>query len=330
MIISKTPLRISFCGGGTDLPSFYKNHEYGAVLSTAINKYIYVIVKSHSEIFDEHIRLNYSETERVQSADEIKNPIIRECLRFLSIDDRLFINTIADLPGSSGLGSSSSFCIGLLNALYKYKGDSVSTGRLAEEAAYIELNILKRTMGKQDHYATAYGGMNYFRFYPDETVTIQPIISPRESRFDVLDSLTAFWLNKTRDAADVLKEQDSKHMENAPILTQMRNQANDIKDALCSGDMSVKKFGEFLHSGWMMKKQLAKSISLDWIDELYETALQAGAFGGKIAGAGGGGFLLIVSPPENQSAVRSALSLKGFHGQTFQKDSLGTSVISLS
>ena len=148
MIISKTPLRISFGGGGTDLPSFYKNHDYGAVLSTAINRYIYVIVKSHSDIFDEHIRLNYSEVERVGNFEEIKNPIIRECLRFLKIDDRLFINTIADLPGSSGLGSSSSFCVGLLNALYKFRGDCVSAGRLAEEAAHIELDVLGRTMGK--------------------------------------------------------------------------------------------------------------------------------------------------------------------------------------
>ena len=329
MIISKTPLRISFGGGGTDLPSFYRNHEYGAVLSTAINKYIYVIVKSHSDIFSEHIRLNYSEVELVQDLDEIKNPIIRECLRFLAIDDRLFINTVADLPGSSGLGSSSSFCVGLLNALYKYRGDCVSTGRLAEEAAHIELNILKRTMGKQDHYATAYGGVNYFRFHSDETVTIQPVIPPNEAAFDILNSVTAFWLNKTRDAADVLKEQDHKHSENSPILLQMREQARNLKTLISSGTITVEEFGRILHEGWVMKKRLAASISLSWIDDLYEVALRAGAIGGKVAGAGGGGFLLMVSPPEKRAAVQKALKEKGYQGYNFQKDSLGTSVISL-
>jgi len=330
MIISKTPLRISFGGGGTDLPSFYKNHDYGAVLSTAINRYIYVIVKSHSDIFDEHIRLNYSEVERVGNFEEIKNPIIRECLRFLKIDDRLFINTIADLPGSSGLGSSSSFCVGLLNALYKFRGDCVSAGRLAEEAAHIELDVLGRTMGKQDHYATAYGGVNYFRFYSDETVTIQPVTPPNEATFDILHSVSAFWLNKTRDAAEVLQEQDTKHEKNAPILLEMREQAQTLKSLLCSGDITIEKFGKILHEGWTMKKRLASSITFDWIDQLYECARRAGAIGGKVAGAGGGGFLLMVTKPECRGAVHAALAEQGFCGYRFGKESLGTSVLALS
>ncbi|MEI6033599.1 MAG: GHMP kinase [Verrucomicrobiae bacterium] len=329
MIISKTPLRISLGGGGSDLPSFYKNEEFGAVLSTAINKYIYVIVKSHSEIFDERIRLNYSEVEKVQSTDEIRNPIMRESLKFLEIDDRLFINTIADLPGSSGLGSSSCFCVGLLNALYKYKGEAVSTGRLAEEAAHIEIDVLGRPMGKQDHYSTAYGGVNYYRFYPDETVTVQPVISFKNTLSDVLASVTAYWLNKTRNAEDVLREQNDNHSRNATVLRQMRDQAAEVRDLLSRKEISIAEFGGILHHGWEMKKGLASTISIDWIDELYAVALDAGAAGGKVAGAGGGGFLLIASEPGKEGAVDRAMRDRGFTGYKFQKDSLGTSVISL-
>lgn len=329
MIISKTPLRISLGGGGSDLPSFYKNEEFGAVLSTAINKYIYVIVKSHSEIFDERIRLNYSEVEKVQSTDEIQNPIMRESLKFLEIDDRLFINTIADLPGSSGLGSSSCFCVGLLNALYKYKGEAVSTGRLAEEAAHIEIDILGRPMGKQDHYSTAYGGVNYFRFYADQTVTVQPVISSKNILSDVLESVTAYWLNKTRNAEDVLREQNDNHSRNAPVLRQMRDQAAEVRDLLNRKEISIAEFGRILHHGWEMKKGLASTVSIGWIDELYAEALRAGAAGGKVAGAGGGGFLLIASEPDKEAGVTRAMQNRGFTGYKFQKDSLGTSVISL-
>ena len=177
MIISKTPLRISFAGGGTDLRSFYSKNGFGAVFSTSIDKYIYVIIKSHSELYPEKIRLNYSDTEQVDNIDEIQNPIIRECLKFLNIDEHLYISTVADAPGSSGLGSSSTFCVGLLNALYTYKGDKVNRSKLAEEAAYIEVDVLKRPMGRQDHYAAALGGLNYIRFNADETLTIMPITS---------------------------------------------------------------------------------------------------------------------------------------------------------
>ena len=177
MIISKTPLRISFAGGGTDLPSFYKHNDYGAVLSTGINSYLYVSVKKHTPLYNERIRLNYSESELVNDVKEIKNPIIRECLKFLEIDDAIYISTVADAPPAAGLGSSSTFAVGLLNGLYKYKGITASRGMLAEEAAHIELDILKKPMGKQDHYAAAFGGLNYIRFNSDESVTIKPLIT---------------------------------------------------------------------------------------------------------------------------------------------------------
>jgi D-glycero-alpha-D-manno-heptose-7-phosphate kinase len=329
MIISKTPLRISLGGGGTDLPSFYKNHQYGAVLSTTINKYIYVAVKSHSDIFGEYTRLNYSEVEKVQDHDKIKNPIIRECINFLNIDDRLFINTVADIPGSSGLGSSSSFCVGLLNALYKFKGESVSTGRLAEESAHIEIDILNRPIGKQDHYACAYGGLNYFEFKENETVTVQPIIPSNPKAYDILDSITAYWLKHSRNSADVLNEQNNKHKENAPLLYKMRDQAKEIRDFLSKEDISIRDFGKILRIGWDMKKQLASAISTKWIDDLYETALAAGAEGGKVAGAGGGGFLLVVSDPNKQKNVDRALRSMGYNGYKFQNETLGTRIIAI-
>ena len=175
MIISKTPLRISFAGGGTDLRSYYENNKFGAVLNTSINSYIYVTIKKQTSLFQEKYRLNYSETELVNDLEQINNPIIRECIRFLEINDQLYISTIADAPASTGLGSSSTFCVGLLNTLYKFKGEVVSPGRLAEEAAYIECDILKRPMGKQDHYAAGFGGLNYIRFNDDESTNVKSI-----------------------------------------------------------------------------------------------------------------------------------------------------------
>ena len=175
MIITRTPLRISFAGGGTDIPSFYKKNSYGSILSCAINKYIYVSVKKHSKLYPEKIRLNYSETEQVQSVDKIKNPIIKACLEYLELDDNLYISTVADAPGSSGLGSSSTFCVGLLNALYAYKGKTVNRNKLAEVAANIEIEILKRPIGKQDHYAAAFGSINFFKFYANENISIMPV-----------------------------------------------------------------------------------------------------------------------------------------------------------
>ena len=172
MIISKTPLRISFFGGGTDLPTFYKNSNYGAVVSSSINQYLYVTIKKQNKLFDEY-RLNYSITELVKDIDKVKNPIIRECIKFMNIDDYLYISTIADAPSETGLGSSSSFCVGLLNVLYKFKGISVSIEKLAEEASHIEINKLNLSLGKQDHYIAAYGGLNYIKFFDNEKVEIE-------------------------------------------------------------------------------------------------------------------------------------------------------------
>lgn len=326
MIISRTPLRISFAGGGTDLPSFYKNNEYGAVVSTSINSFIYVTIKKHSELFPEKYRLNYSITEQVDKIDEINNPIIRECIRFLEIDDRLYISTIADCPGSSGLGSSSTFCVGLLNALYKYKGINASAGRLADEAAYIEITMLNRPIGKQDHYAAAFGGLNYIRFEKNETVTIKPITSNLRNIESIFSSLLSFWTGVTRPAESILKEQDDNNKINSEILIEMREQANELSLLIDSDRFSTSKFGELLHKGWILKQTLASKISNSEINKAYSIARDAGSLGGKISGAGGGGFLNLIALKENHLEIIQKLQTIGLVNYKFNIDSNGTQV----
>lgn len=317
MIISKTPLRISFCGGGTDLPSFYENNNYGAVFSTTIDSYIYVSVKSHSELYPERIRLNYSETEQVNSIDEIDNQIIRESLRFLNIDERIYISTVADSPASSGLGSSSAFCVGLLAALYKYRGERASAGQLAEEASHIEINLLKKPIGKQDHYAAAFGGFNFFRFNSDNTVDIKPTCLSKETKNEISSHMLTFWTGKTRAADSILEEQNNNHEKNRQVLVQMRMQAECVHESMMKHSMSAESFAKVIHEGWLMKKNLATSVSNSDIDNAYKAALAAGAWGGKISGAGGGGFLSVFAPPKNHQQVIKSLENLGLRNCRF-------------
>lgn len=326
MIISKTPLRISFAGGGTDLPSFYKHNDYGAVLSASINSYLYVTVKQQSPLFNEKFRLNYSETELVNNIEEIENPIIRECLKYLDIDEHLYISTIADVPASSGLGSSSSFCVGLLNALYNYKGETISSGRLADEAAHIEIDILKRPMGKQDHYAATFGGLNYFRFNSDESVTIKPVITDIKRIKGLFHAMISFWTGVARPSESVLKEQDEKVRENIALLIAMREQATSLMELLLGCSFSIEQFGKIIHDGWNMKKQLSSNISNSAIDSYYEMAMTSGAIGGKISGAGGGGFLNVFAKEFYHDKIIDALRSKGLRPCKFDIDHSGATV----
>jgi len=326
MIISKTPLRVSFAGGGTDLPSFYRSNGYGAVLSTSINQYIYVTVKNHTDFFDERFRLNYSETEMVDNLDDIRNPIIRECLRFLEIDEKIYISTIADVAGSSGLGSSSSFCVGLLNALHKYRGRAVSAGRLAEEAGHVEIDILKRPIGRQDHYAAAFGGLNYIRFADDESVTIKPIIPSDETLSRLFDSMISFWTRITRPAESILQEQDGRSTQNAEHLIQLREQSEQVMELLYREDFPIEELGRILHEGWQLKRGLASKVSNPEIDRSYRIARDLGAIGGKISGAGGGGFLNIIAHQADRKAIAEALEATGMLACKFNMDSAGTTV----
>lgn len=306
-VLSRTPLRVSFAGGGTDLAAFYDT-DYGAVVSTAINQYIYVTVKRHGGIFNEPIRLNYSKSEQVNTIDAIENNIARECLRFLRIDPPIYISTVGDLPASTGLGGSSSFAVGLLNALHAYRGERVSAGQLAEEASYIEIDVLKEPIGKQDQYAAAFGGLNVFRFKAGGDVTVEPVRLPNGNLAALFDQILMFWTGHQRDSSSVLSEQKQNTAGMFASLLKMRDQAQQIQRLLSNGHCEFDEFGRVLDEGWRLKRGLASAISTDQIDLWYRRARDAGALGGKLCGAGGGGFLLFFVPVERQSAVRRALS----------------------
>lgn len=306
LVVTRTPLRVSFAGGGTDLPGFYEQ-EFGAVLSTTIDKYLYVTVKRHGELFHEGFRLNYSETEHVQRLDDIKNHIARECLRFLKIDPPLYISTVADIPEFSGLGSSSSFAVGLLNALHAYRGERVSAGQLAEEASSIEIDVLQRPIGKQDHYAAAFGGLNLFRFMPDGGVTVEPQRLTDGIMDRLFDHTLMLWTGIRRDAGSVLAEQQRQTARNREALQTMREHAQQLQ-ALIRNGFDPLAFGRVLDQTWQLKRQLASRITNDRIDAWYRQAIEAGAVGGKLCGAGGGGFFLFIMPPERRAAVRQILS----------------------
>lgn len=306
LIVTRTPLRVSLVGGGTDLPAFYRR-EGGAALSTTIDRYVYVTVKRHSELFFEPVRVNYSRSEQVERIDELDNNIARECLRFVGVDPPVYISTVGDVPASTGLGGSSAFAVGLLNALHSYRGERASAGQLAEEACHIEIDVLGARIGKQDQYAAAYGGLNLLSFKPDGGVTVEHLRIPGDRLRELFESVLMFWTGHQRDASAVLSEQDDRTELNLESLRRMRDQARDLHRDLGAGDVDVEGIGRLLDEGWRMKRELAGSISTPLIDGWYDAAVAAGALGGKLCGAGGGGFLLFVVPPERQAAVRSAL-----------------------
>jgi len=305
MIITRTPFRVSFGGGGTEFPDFYRV-EPGAVVSTAINKYMYIVVNKR---FDNTIRVSYSRTEIVKDVEKIQHPIVREALKLVGITKGIEIVSIADIPAGTCLGSSSSFTVGLLNALYAYKGILKSAEELAREACCIEIDILGEPIGKQDQYIAAYGGFRYIQFNPDETVFVESIICDKENREKLNQNLFLFYTGNTREAKSILKEQkiNTKKSDKVECLKQMRNLAFELRSHF-NNNSEPDILGEFLHKGWMLKKQLASGISNDKIDKYYEIALKAGALGGKILGAGGGGFLLLYCPKEKQTKLQEALN----------------------
>ena len=306
MIISRTPLRISFVGGGTDLAAFYAQ-EPGAVVSTAINKYIYITVNRK---FDRKIRASYSVTEIVDSVDELRHELIREALRLVGVNGGIEIASISDIPSKgTGLGSSSVYTVGLLNALYAYTGRLVGAERLAREACQIEIDICGKPIGKQDQYIAAYGGLRYTEFNPDESVFVSPILCPRETRETLERELLLLYTGITRSADQILSQQSENtrnRVESRESLRVMKQLADELRDALASGELA--RFGECLHHGWLEKRKLAGNISSPAIDHWYETALQHGALGGKVLGAGGGGFLLVYAPVERHREIMTALS----------------------
>lgn len=302
MIITQTPLRISFFGGGTDLREYY-DREPGWVLSSTIDKYIYVVIK---ERFDDKIRVGYTRTELVDDIDELEHELVRECLRRTGITKRVEISTMADIPSEgSGLGSSSTVTVGLLNAMYTYLGTPKDQASLAREACEIEIDVLRKPIGKQDQYIAAFGGQRFIRFCPDEQVEVETVsIEPQLAR-RLNQNLMLFYTNVARKAESVLLEQRQNTGDRMHVLREMRDMAVQARQYLCDGQLD--DFGRLLHESWLLKKQLASKITTGVIDELYDVAREAGALGGKIAGAGGGGFLMLYCPREKQDAVRSAL-----------------------
>lgn len=306
MIITRTPLRVSFCGGGTDLPSYYLK-EQGAVVSTAINKYVYITVNRLSRYFDHRILLKYSRTELVNSVDEVNHPIIREAMKIAGVVDGVEITSMADIPAGTGLGSSSTYAVGLLHALHTFKGQHVSAAQLAREACDIEIGRLKDPIGKQDQYIAAYGGICHIRFNPDETVFVDPVICSYATKQALQDNLLMFYTGNTRRAGDILRVQKATTEQNWEALTQMKELCGRLMEVLKEG-RSLSGFGEILHQNWVHKQSLVDTISTDSINGYYDRAREAGAIGGKLLGAGGGGFLLFYVERQNHQRVREALS----------------------
>jgi D-glycero-alpha-D-manno-heptose-7-phosphate kinase len=310
LIISKTPFRISFVGGGTDLREFYKN-DYGQVISSAINKYVYVVAKRQIGIVEYKYRVNWSQVEFKNNINDIEHPIVREVLKEFKIDFPVEITTFADIPARTGLGSSSSFTVGLINAISALKGERMTQRELAEMGSKIEVDILKRNMGKQDHYPAAYGGMNTFTFLDDESVTIKPIFETNNMYEKLFNNLIMFYTNQKRDASKILKSQNDNTLANTNKLKMMRNLVPEIERSLLEKN-KLKDFGKILGKNWELKKQLTNSISNKKINNYYDTGIKNGALGGKLLGAGGGGFLLFYVPKEKRNKVISSLK-KLFH-----------------
>jgi D-glycero-alpha-D-manno-heptose-7-phosphate kinase len=306
MIISKTPLRMSFVGGGSDLPGFYREHG-GAVLSTAIDKYIYITVNKR---FDDSYRISYSRTEEVPSIEDVQHPLARECLRSTGCTDGIEVTSIADIPArGTGLGSSSSFVVGLLHALHAYRGRYVSAGRLAEEACRIEIEKCGEPIGKQDQYAAAFGGLNVIRFRPDDHVDVEPVACRPDVLAELQSQFLTFYTGATRSASALLaKQSEDVAADEAKrrCLCRMVSLVDETRRALQAG--KLEDFGQLLHENWRLKTSLTAGITNEQVDRWYRLAREAGAWGGKLLGAGEGGFLLIQAPLERHEAVQRALA----------------------
>lgn len=320
MIITKTPFRISFAGGGSDMANFYREHG-GCVLSTSINRYMYLSL--HPYFDHRKTALKYSQTEIVEDINDINHKIFRCVLGDMKIEG-VEISSTADVPSGTGLGSSSSFTVGLLHTLYCYKGKYVSKSRLAHEACEVEIRKLGNPIGKQDQYAAAFGGLNFISFHQDDTVSVEPVITKAETIGRLQENLLMVYTGLTHDANVILAEQKKNisKMDKNRNLIQMCRLARDMKRSLECNELS--DFGDILNEGWIRKKELAGGITNPKIDELYETAMKNGATGGKLLGAGGGGFFLFYCLKEYQERLKNQIRLRHFPF-SFEHD--GSSVV---
>lgn len=305
MIITRTPFRVSFAGGGSDIASFYERHG-GCVLSTTINKYVYISV--HPSFSSKETTLKYSKTETVKNVSEIEHVYFRTVLEELKVRGVEIVST-ADVPAGTGLGSSSAFIVGLLHALYSYKGKFVSKERLAREACEFEIDKLGNPIGKQDQYAAAYGGINYIEFKKDGSVFVEPLIMKESSRKTLEENLMMLYTGRLHNASAILREQSGNMKDRDKEASQLKicELAKQLRDEFQNNNVGA--LGEILHENWLLKKTLVSEISNPEIDEMYEKARASGAVGGKLLGAGGGGFLLLYVPKDRQAGVKSATGL---------------------
>lgn len=302
MIITRTPFRVSFFGGGTDFKTFYSKKD-GEVLCTAIDKYLYVVVKKKLGIIQHKYRVNWSNVEFTNHINKIKNPIARECLRYFKIDYPIEITTFADIPANTGLGSSSAFAVGLVNALFALEGKFVSKYEIASTAAKIEVEILKRKIGKQDHFACAYGNLNNLVFKKNEKVIINPIVVSSKILEKLEKNIMMFYTSQQRNSESVLKKQSNINQDQFENLIKLSQLVKISKKILLKKNFNVKEFGNLLHHNWELKKKINRFTTNKFIDKHYKIGLKAGAHGGKLLGAGNGGFLLFVCNKHNQDKV---------------------------
>jgi D-glycero-alpha-D-manno-heptose-7-phosphate kinase len=323
MIISRTPYRISFFGGGTDYPGWYLKHG-GAVLATAIDKYCYITCRYLPPFFEHRSRIVYSKIESVSAVDEIQHPAVRETLRFLDLKRGIEIHHDGDLPARSGMGSSSSFTVGLLHALYALKGVMPSKHQLLTESLHIEQNMIKETVGSQDQTLAAYGGFNHVNFMQNGDISVRPVIMTAESMHYFNDHLMLFYTGIKRTAADVADSYVPNIQDKKRQMRIMKDLVEEAMLVLSKGD-NFSEFGSLLHEAWQAKRSLSPRVSNSQVDEMYEAALGAGALGGKITGAGGGGFMLLFVPPECQDRVRE--TLKSQINVPFRIDNTGSQIV---
>jgi len=324
MIISKTPFRISFFGGGTDYPEWY--HENGgSVLATTIDKYCYISCRHLPPFFEHKHRIVYSKIESVKTTEEIQHPVVRAVLSNLSITDGLEIHHDADLPARSGLGSSSSFTVGLINVLNALKGLQISKQDLAKQATYIEQEVLKETVGNQDQILAAFGGFNRIDFHPDDSFNISPVIINKDLVGQLQSHMLLFFTGLSRFSSDIARDKVSNFTNRFQELTQIKEMVDEGMSILQNPSTPIMDLGKLMHESWKLKRSLSKKVSTPQIDKIYETGIKAGAIGGKILGAGGGGFILFFAKPENHSKIRERL--KNLVHVAFHFDDVGSKIV---
>lgn len=323
MIITSTPYRISFFGGGTDYPVWFREHG-GAILATSINRYCYLSCRFYPPFFDHKHRIVWSEIETPNEVDEIKHPVVRAAIGYVGFQEGLEIHHNGDLPARSGLGSSSSFAVGLLHAFYAMKGQMVSKAQLAKDAIHLEQVLLKENVGIQDQILAAHGGLNKISIDTSGGFRVDPLPISQQRREDLESHLMLFYTGISRFSSDVAAQQIKAIPTKSDTLQEMGNMVSEAADILINGS-DIKDFGRLLHESWLLKRSITESISTPLIDELYQKARAAGAIGGKLLGAGGGGFVLLMVPPESRQAVLDALD--GFLVVPFQMENEGSRVI---